>query len=71
MCVCNALNILTMNKYALVTGGSRGIGFGICKCLAREGYNLAVNGVRPESSVADSLAELRSQGVKVIYCHGG
>lgn len=57
-------------KFALVTGGSRGIGLGICICLAREGYNLAVNGVRPESSVIDSLKELRSMGVNVIYCQG-
>ena len=32
-----------MNKVALVTGGSRGIGREICRVLAREGWRVAVN----------------------------
>lgn len=59
-----------MNKTALVTGGSRGIGFGVATRLAKEGFNLAINGVRDESAVAVALDELRSLGVKVIYCQG-
>jgi 3-oxoacyl-[acyl-carrier protein] reductase len=59
-----------MSRVALVTGGSRGIGFGIAKKLAQEGINLAINGVRPESDAADSLAELRSFGVRVEYVPG-
>lgn len=58
-----------MKKNALITGGSRGIGLGIAKALAHEGWNLAINGVRDESQV-DSLAELREIGNKVIYCQG-
>lgn len=57
-------------KTALITGGSRGIGSGIAQCLAKEGFDLAINGVRDESAVADTLEELRSHGVKVIYCQG-
>ncbi|MEQ6119203.1 3-ketoacyl-ACP reductase [Reichenbachiella sp. MALMAid0571] len=59
-----------MNKYALVTGGTRGIGLGISVCLAKEGYNLAVNGVRNESDVSEVLDQLRTYGVDVIYCQG-
>ncbi|MFT4855147.1 MAG: 3-oxoacyl-[acyl-carrier protein] reductase [Algoriphagus sp.] len=59
-----------MNRVALVTGGSRGIGFGIAKKLAQEGIDLAINGVRAESDADDSLAELRSFGVRVEYVQG-
>jgi 3-oxoacyl-[acyl-carrier protein] reductase len=57
-------------KTALITGGSRGIGLGIARAMAKEGYDLAINGVRDESSVHDVLDELRSFGGKVIYCQG-
>lgn len=59
-----------MKKAALVTGGSRGIGFGIARELAAAGYNLAINGVRPESDAITSLNELKSLKVDVIYCQG-
>jgi NAD(P)-dependent dehydrogenase (short-subunit alcohol dehydrogenase family) len=62
-----------MNKksgVAIVTGGTRGIGFGIATALARAGYDLAINGVRAEGDAKDSLKALRSYGVDVIYCQG-
>lgn len=59
-----------MKKTVLITGGSRGIGLGIAKSLAAEGWNLAVNGMRPEESVQDVLQDLRGTGVEVIYCQG-
>jgi 3-oxoacyl-[acyl-carrier protein] reductase len=59
-----------MNKVALITGGSRGIGLGIAQLLAKEGIDLAINGIRPEESISDTLQQLRSQGVEVIYCQG-
>ncbi len=57
-------------KTALITGGSRGIGFGIAECLAKDGFDLAINGVRDESNVTEVLEKLRSNGVKVMYCQG-
>lgn len=56
-----------MSKTALVTGGSRGIGFGIARALAREGWNLALCGTRREAEVAPALDELRANGVAVGY----
>jgi NAD(P)-dependent dehydrogenase (short-subunit alcohol dehydrogenase family) len=40
-----------MKRVALITGGSRGIGFGIAKHLAQNGFDLAVNGVREEKAL--------------------
>ncbi len=59
-----------MKKIALITGGSRGIGLGIAKALAKEGIDIAVNGMRPQESVASVLEELRSLGREVLYCQG-
>ena len=59
-----------MKKTALITGGSRGIGLGIAKSLAREGFDLAINGVRDEKDVTAPMEELRQLGVDVIYCQG-
>ena len=55
---------------ALITGGSRGIGLGIAKELANAGFNLAINGVRPQESVQSVLDELSEFGVEVIYAQG-
>ena len=59
-----------MKRVALITGGSRGIGFGIAKHLAQSGFDLAINGVREEKAVADCLQELRNTGADVLYCQG-
>ena len=57
-------------KVALITGGSRGIGFGIAQKLAKAGFDLAINGMRPEHDVTKVLDELKGYGVDVIYCQG-
>lgn len=57
-------------KVAFVTGGSRGIGFGIALELAKAGFDLAINGMRPEEAVAPVMEKLRTFGAAVIYCQG-
>lgn len=59
-----------MRRIALITGGSRGIGFGIAKELAQNNFDLAINGTRPASLVEDSINELKKYGIDVIYCEG-
>lgn len=59
-----------MKQKALITGGSRGIGLGIATELAKEGIDLAINGVRPEEQVNEVLEELRAFGIRAIYCRG-
>jgi NAD(P)-dependent dehydrogenase (short-subunit alcohol dehydrogenase family) len=57
-------------RVALVTGGSRGIGLGVATVLADNGFDLAINGVRAESEVSDTLAALKKRGAAVCYCSG-
>lgn len=59
-----------MKQVALVTGGSRGIGLGIVRQLANAGFDLAINGVRPEESVREVIESIKSIGSEVIYCQG-
>lgn len=57
-----------MKKTALITGGSRGIGLGIATHLALRGFNLAINGVRDKTAVAETITQLKAIGADVIYC---
>jgi 3-oxoacyl-[acyl-carrier protein] reductase len=56
-----------MKRIALITGGTRGIGFGIAQSLAHDRFDLAVCGLREESDVAEALATLRKLGSDVLY----
>jgi len=59
-----------MKKVAFVTGGSRGIGYGIAQALAKDGFDLAINGMRNEEAVTEVIASLKEFGGNVIYCQG-
>jgi NAD(P)-dependent dehydrogenase (short-subunit alcohol dehydrogenase family) len=59
-----------MKRIALVTGGSRGIGLGIARHLALEGFDLAVNDIRDPAEVKPALSELERAGARAVYCQG-
>jgi glucose 1-dehydrogenase len=51
-------------KWALVTGGGRGIGRGIATRLASEGCNVVVNYASRHDSAEEAVQALKSQGVE-------
>lgn len=54
-------------RLALVTGSSRGIGFGVAEALARAGARVLLHG-RTDASAQSAAALLASNGVAVMPC---
>lgn len=58
---------------ALVTGGSRGIGLGVAKALAKSGFDVVINGRRKAADVADAISQVEraSEGqTRCAYVRG-
>lgn len=59
-----------MNKVALITGSSRGIGKQIAIKLAKEGFNIVVNYVNKNEEVNKTIEEIKALGVEVLEAQG-
>ncbi len=52
---------------ALITGGSRGIGLGIAKSLAKCGYTIVICGRREANQLIDVMTQIKNFGVDCLY----
>ncbi len=57
-----------MNKKALVTGGSRGIGKGIALALAEEGYDIVISYASKEDDASAVVKKIRENHGRQGYC---
>jgi NAD(P)-dependent dehydrogenase (short-subunit alcohol dehydrogenase family) len=57
------------NRFALVTGAGRGIGFATSRVLCEKGMAVAVNDIDP-ASAEQAAAQLREAGHRAIACPG-
>ncbi|MCR6502256.1 3-ketoacyl-ACP reductase [Shinella sp. CPCC 101442] len=58
----------TARPVAIVTGGRRGIGLGIAKALATDGFDIAITGIGDSDAATDTmLAEFATAGSRAIY----
>ena len=56
------------NKVALITGGTKGIGYGVAECLMNEGIHVTITS-RSESAANEAASQLNSNsktGAKAI-----
>ena len=56
-----------MQKTAIVTGSSRGIGFGILKRLGRDGFRVVMVATGSQEKNQKALDELKEEGIECIY----
>jgi 3-oxoacyl-[acyl-carrier protein] reductase len=52
---------------AIITGGRRGIGLGIAKALAGDGFDIAITGIGEADQVSAVLDDLAALGAKAIF----
>ena len=59
-----------MKKTAIVTGGSRGIGYAIARQLGTEGYQIAILDINEPANYQQNLDELEQLGIDYVYVQG-
>src|SRR5262245_6371370 len=58
-------------RSAFISGGTRGIGLGVARALAHDGWTLALGGQRPDADITPVVDELRRCGApSVQYLRG-
>jgi NAD(P)-dependent dehydrogenase (short-subunit alcohol dehydrogenase family) len=63
LCIEGYMDLQLVDKRAVVTGSTAGIGFAIAEALAKEGASVVING-RTERRVNEAVNKLRASGVR-------
>jgi 3-hydroxybutyrate dehydrogenase len=58
---------ILLNKTALITGSTSGIGLGIAQAMARAGANIVMNGFGSEAEIEAAKSSVLALGVQVVY----
>ncbi len=59
-----------MKKTAIVTGGSRGIGFAVARQLGMDGFNIVIMDMNPEQDYAHNFAQFSEDRTEFLYIQG-
>lgn len=59
-----------MKKTAVVTGGSRGIGYAIAKRLGQDGFNIVIMDMNPQADYQKNFDALAEAGIDYLYVQG-
>lgn len=59
-----------MKKTAVVTGGSRGIGFAIAKRLGQDGFRVVIMDMNPLDDYRENFDKLREEEIEYLYVRG-
>lgn len=59
-----------MNRTVVVTGSTSGIGLGVARAFATEGYNVVINGFGPADAIEATRNELDAAGSGSVLYHG-
>ena len=54
------------NKVALVTGSSRGLGYGVAKSLGNAGAKVVINYLNNRESAEKALGSLKAEGIHAM-----
>lgn len=59
-----------MKQTAIITGGSRGIGFAIARQLGQDGFNIVIMDMNPEQDYISNFSRLTAEGTEYMYVQG-
>ena len=60
-----------MKRTAIITGGSRGIGYAITRRLGQEGMNVVILSTGGREKYQEALDRLTEEGIDWLYVQGG